>query len=88
MLLLCHSVLKGKQSEVVIATKFAAYPWRLTSGQFVNACRFCLSVFLLLLVVVMEVDDRIYMFFSCFQRFFRAASDRPARDRTASLVNR
>ncbi|KAG2275347.1 hypothetical protein Bca52824_057902 [Brassica carinata] len=30
--------LKGKQSEVVIATKFAAYPWRLTSGQFVNAC--------------------------------------------------
>lgn len=33
------SALKGKQSEVVIATKFAAYPWRLTSGQFVNACR-------------------------------------------------
>ncbi|KAG2299253.1 hypothetical protein Bca52824_035725 [Brassica carinata] len=34
-----HKALKGKQSEVVIATKFAAYPWRLTSGQFVNACR-------------------------------------------------
>ncbi|KAG2299252.1 hypothetical protein Bca52824_035724 [Brassica carinata] len=34
-----HFTLKGKQSEVVIATKFAAYPWRLTSGQFVNACR-------------------------------------------------
>lgn len=33
------SVLKGKQNEVVVATKFAAYPWRLTSGQFVNACR-------------------------------------------------
>ncbi|XP_010442932.1 PREDICTED: pyridoxal reductase, chloroplastic [Camelina sativa] len=32
-------VLKGKQNEVVVATKFAAYPWRLTSGQFVNACR-------------------------------------------------
>ncbi|KAG7605953.1 Pyridoxal reductase [Arabidopsis thaliana] len=31
--------LKGKQNEVVVATKFAAYPWRLTSGQFVNACR-------------------------------------------------
>lgn len=25
--------------DVVIATKFAAYPWRLTSGQFVNACK-------------------------------------------------
>ncbi|GJN19897.1 hypothetical protein PR202_gb07212 [Eleusine coracana subsp. coracana] len=24
--------------DVVIATKFAAYPWRLTSGQFVSAC--------------------------------------------------
>jgi len=33
------SGLKGKQNEVVVATKFAAYPWRLTSGQFVNACR-------------------------------------------------
>ncbi|KAG2547848.1 pyridoxal reductase, chloroplastic-like isoform X3 [Panicum virgatum] len=25
--------------DVVIATKFAAYPWRLTSGQFVGACK-------------------------------------------------
>ncbi|KAF8722403.1 hypothetical protein HU200_022517 [Digitaria exilis] len=25
--------------DVVIATKFAAYPWRLTSGQFVSACK-------------------------------------------------
>uniref|UniRef100_A0A0E0M9S0 NADP-dependent oxidoreductase domain-containing protein n=1 Tax=Oryza punctata TaxID=4537 RepID=A0A0E0M9S0_ORYPU len=25
--------------NVVIATKFAAYPWRLTSGQFVSACK-------------------------------------------------
>ncbi|WJX40556.1 Pyridoxine 4-dehydrogenase [Trifolium repens] len=30
---------KGSSSEIVIATKFAAYPWRLTPGQFVNACR-------------------------------------------------
>lgn len=33
---------KGKkptQDNVVIATKFAAYPWRLTPGQFVNACK-------------------------------------------------
>ncbi|XP_027365380.1 pyridoxal reductase, chloroplastic [Abrus precatorius] len=30
---------KGRQCDVVIATKFAAYPWRITSGQFVNACR-------------------------------------------------
>ncbi|RDY05443.1 Pyridoxal reductase, chloroplastic [Mucuna pruriens] len=30
---------KGSQREIVIATKFAAYPWRLTPGQFVNACR-------------------------------------------------
>ncbi|KAL5192575.1 Pyridoxal reductase, chloroplastic [Glycine soja] len=30
---------KGSQRERVIATKFAAYPWRLTPGQFVNACR-------------------------------------------------
>ncbi|KAJ3690322.1 hypothetical protein LUZ61_019486 [Rhynchospora tenuis] len=27
------------RENVVIATKFAAYPWRLTSGQFVNACK-------------------------------------------------
>ncbi|XP_029130787.1 pyridoxal reductase, chloroplastic isoform X2 [Cajanus cajan] len=30
---------KGSQRDIVIATKFAAYPWRLTPGQFVNACR-------------------------------------------------
>jgi len=30
---------KGSQNEIVIATKFAAYPWRLTPGQFVDACR-------------------------------------------------
>ncbi|KAI5405457.1 Pyridoxine 4-dehydrogenase, variant 4 [Lathyrus oleraceus] len=30
---------KGSRSKIVIATKFAAYPWRLTPGQFVNACR-------------------------------------------------
>ncbi|OWM79667.1 hypothetical protein CDL15_Pgr023079 [Punica granatum] len=33
---------EGKQKvrdEIVIATKFAAYPWRLTPGQFVNACK-------------------------------------------------
>ncbi|XP_026660978.2 pyridoxal reductase, chloroplastic isoform X2 [Phoenix dactylifera] len=27
------------QDNIVIATKFAAYPWRLTSGQFVRACK-------------------------------------------------
>ncbi|KAJ4803506.1 NAD(P)-linked oxidoreductase superfamily protein [Rhynchospora pubera] len=27
------------RENVVIATKFAAYPWRLTPGQFVNACK-------------------------------------------------
>ncbi|KAJ8440004.1 hypothetical protein Cgig2_022686 [Carnegiea gigantea] len=34
---------KGKkrvQDDIVIATKFAAYPWRLTPGQFVDACKF------------------------------------------------
>ncbi|CAN8244433.1 unnamed protein product [Cochlearia groenlandica] len=31
--------IKESKNEVVVATKFAAYPWRLTSGQFVNACR-------------------------------------------------
>ncbi|KAL5737013.1 hypothetical protein ACOSP7_031470 [Xanthoceras sorbifolium] len=30
---------KQVQDEIVIATKFAAYPWRLTPGQFVKACR-------------------------------------------------
>ncbi|QCE15518.1 pyridoxal reductase, chloroplastic isoform X1 [Vigna unguiculata] len=30
---------KGSKRDIVIATKFAAYPWRLTPGQFVNACR-------------------------------------------------
>ncbi|KHG05912.1 hypothetical protein F383_31965 [Gossypium arboreum] len=30
---------KRIRDEIVIATKFAAYPWRLTSGQFVQACR-------------------------------------------------
>ncbi|XP_021909501.1 pyridoxal reductase, chloroplastic [Carica papaya] len=27
------------REDIVIATKFAAYPWRLTPGQFVKACR-------------------------------------------------
>lgn len=27
------------RDNIVIATKFAAYPWRLTSGQFVKACK-------------------------------------------------
>ncbi|XP_020535077.1 pyridoxal reductase, chloroplastic isoform X2 [Jatropha curcas] len=30
---------KRMQDDIVIATKFAAYPWRLTPGQFVAACR-------------------------------------------------
>ncbi|EXB41095.1 putative oxidoreductase [Morus notabilis] len=30
---------KRVQDDIVIATKFAAYPWRLTPSQFVNACR-------------------------------------------------
>lgn len=30
---------KGLQDNIVIATKFAAYPWRLTSGQFLKACQ-------------------------------------------------
>ncbi|KAL2550827.1 Pyridoxal reductase [Forsythia ovata] len=30
---------KQLQANIVIATKFAAYPWRLTPGQFVNACK-------------------------------------------------
>ncbi|CAH9123412.1 unnamed protein product [Cuscuta epithymum] len=30
---------KKVQDDIVIATKFAAYPWRLTPGQFVNACK-------------------------------------------------
>ncbi|XP_068650871.1 pyridoxal reductase, chloroplastic [Aristolochia californica] len=29
---------KRMRDNIVIATKFAAYPWRLTSGQFVKAC--------------------------------------------------
>lgn len=29
---------KNVQDRIVIATKFAAYPWRLTPAQFVNAC--------------------------------------------------
>lgn len=28
------------RDNIVIATKFAAYPWRLTSGQFVKACKY------------------------------------------------
>jgi hypothetical protein len=31
--------------DVVIATKFAAYPWRLTSGQFVGACKYSPNLF-------------------------------------------
>ncbi|PKA48025.1 Pyridoxal reductase, chloroplastic [Apostasia shenzhenica] len=37
---------KGPQKDIediVIATKFAAYPWRLTSGQFVRACKSSLN---------------------------------------------
>ncbi|XP_077248457.1 NAD(P)-linked oxidoreductase superfamily protein [Tasmannia lanceolata] len=29
---------KGARDNIIIATKFAAYPWRLTAGQFVKAC--------------------------------------------------
>lgn len=36
---------KRIQDEIVIATKFAAYPWRLTPGQFVQACRFAFYCF-------------------------------------------
>lgn len=31
---------KEKRDGLVIATKFAAYPWRLTPGQFVKACEY------------------------------------------------
>ncbi|KAF6983772.1 hypothetical protein CFC21_001890 [Triticum aestivum] len=34
----CQGPIKSPD-DVIIATKFAAYPWRLTSGQFVNACK-------------------------------------------------
>lgn len=34
----------------------------------------------------LEIDDRLNVLFLC-QSFFRPASDRPARDWTASLVN-
>ncbi|XP_074281603.1 pyridoxal reductase, chloroplastic [Silene latifolia] len=30
---------KRSQNDIIVATKFAAYPWRLTPGQFVNACK-------------------------------------------------
>ncbi|KAF5771291.1 putative pyridoxine 4-dehydrogenase [Helianthus annuus] len=30
---------QGDANDIVIATKFAAYPWRLTPNQFVNACK-------------------------------------------------
>ncbi|XP_076926344.1 pyridoxal reductase, chloroplastic-like [Bidens hawaiensis] len=30
---------QGNTNDVVIATKFAAYPWRVTPNQFVNACK-------------------------------------------------
>ncbi|KAJ4835909.1 Pyridoxine 4-dehydrogenase [Turnera subulata] len=30
---------KRAPDDIVIATKFAAYPWRLTAGQFVKACK-------------------------------------------------
>ncbi|KAM3402695.1 hypothetical protein ACQJBY_006493 [Aegilops geniculata] len=35
----CQGPIKSPD-DVIIATKFAAYPWRLTSGQFVNACKY------------------------------------------------
>lgn len=28
------------EDDIIIATKFAAYPWRLTPAQFVNACKY------------------------------------------------
>ncbi|KAF8364531.1 hypothetical protein HHK36_033503 [Tetracentron sinense] len=31
---------KRVRGDIVIATKFAAYPWRLTPGQFVKACQY------------------------------------------------
>lgn len=34
-----NNVNSPEKNEIVIATKFAAYPWRLTPGQFVKACK-------------------------------------------------
>lgn len=34
---------KRQRDEIVIATKFAAYPWRITPGQFVKACEMSLD---------------------------------------------
>lgn len=39
-LLIIFSGPEKVRDNVVIATKFAAYPWRLTPGQLVNACKY------------------------------------------------
>ncbi|KAK4351007.1 hypothetical protein RND71_030320 [Anisodus tanguticus] len=49
---------KQVKNAIQIATKFAAYPWRLTSGQFVNACKYCSSSFLLNLLIIRISKER------------------------------
>lgn len=44
---LCIPGPKGSREDIVIATKLAAYPWRLTAGQFVKACQYASLILLL-----------------------------------------
>ena len=64
---------KRLQEEIVIATKFAAYPWRLTPSQFVNACRYAQ-----LIMKYLDVCSLIMVRFWLWLRFgfWRASLDR------------
>ena len=64
---------KRLQEEIVIATKFAAYPWRLTPSQFVNACRYA-QLIMKYLDVCSVIMVRFWLWL-CFV-FWRASLDR------------
>lgn len=70
---------KQVRDNIVIATKFAAYPWRLTSGQFVNACKYKLHS-LLFYFTICFIDTRSYPFECWFLNridlFFRSSLNR------------
>lgn len=64
-----HKLLGSKQvrDNVVIATKFAAYPWRVTPNQFVDACRYDMIpvLFYVLRFMNLYAFSPLYIYIGC-----------------------
>lgn len=72
--------------DIVIATKFAAYPWRLTPGQFVNACKYIYFSHCTLILCSIRNEVRIdYVWI--LQCLARSDADWTNWNRAITLVN-